>query len=78
MRLVIAIRSYTLVCLLILLFGFFGLNLINLDTVPRVREIEVHGESVSVLDVFTSWLFAKDAILGARKGLESPLKFRVV
>lgn len=78
LRLVIAVRSYTLVCLLIFLFGLFGLNLINLDTVPWVREVEVHGESVSVLDVFTSWLFAEDAILSASKGLQSPLKFGVV
>lgn len=55
--LIIAIRSYTLVGLLVFLFSLFGLNLVDLDAVPRVGEIEIHGEGICVVDVFTFWLF---------------------
>lgn len=78
LRFVITIRSYTLVRLLILLFGFFGLDLVDLDAIPWVRKVEIHSESVGVPDVFTSWLFAEDAILSAGKGLERPFEFGVV
>ena len=78
LRLVIAIRSYTLVGLLILLFGLFGLDLVDLDAVPRVGEAEIHREGISVVDVFTSWFFVEDAVLSAGKGLERPLEFGIV
>lgn len=78
LRLVIAIRSYTLVGLLILLFGLFGLDLVDLDAVPRVGEVEIYGEGVRVVDVFTSWLFIEDAVLSAGKGLKCPLEFGVI
>ena len=78
LRLIIAIRSDTLVCLLILLFSLFGLDLVDLDAIPRVGEIEIHCKHVCVIDVFTFWLFVEDAVLGAGKGLERPLELRVV
>lgn len=78
LRLVIAIRSDTFVGLLILLFSLFGLNLVDFDAVPRVGEIEIHCESVGVIDIFTFWLFSKNAEPSAGKGLERPLEFRVV
>ena len=78
LRLIIAIRSDTLVCLLILLLGLFGLDLIDLDAIPRVGEVEIESKHVCVVDVFTFWLFVEDAVLGAGKGLERPLEFRVV
>ena len=78
LRLIIAIRSDTLVCLLILLFGLFGLDLIDLDAIPRMGEVEIQCKRVCVIDVFTFWLFIEDAVLGAGKGLERPLEFRVV
>ena len=78
LRLIIAVRSDTLVCLLILLLGLFGLDLIDLDAIPRVGEVEIECKHVCVIDVFTFWLFVKDAVLGAGKGLERPLEFRVV
>ena len=76
--LVIAIRSYTLVGLLVLLFCLFGLDLVDLDAVPWVCEVEIHGEVVSVVNVFTSWLLVKDAVLSAGEGLKCSLEFRVV
>ena len=78
LRLIVAIRSDTLVGLLILLFSLFGLNLVDLDAVPRMGEAEVHREGIRVVDVFTFWLFIEDAVLSAGKGLERPLEFGVV
>ena len=78
LRLIIAIRSDTFVGLLILLFSLFGLNLVDLDAVPRMGEAEVHCEGICVIDVFTFWLFTEDAVLSAGKGLERPLEFGVV
>lgn len=76
--LVIAIRSYAFVGLLILLFSLFGLNLVDLDAIPWVGKVEIHGEGIGVVDVFTPWLFVEDAVLSASKGLERPLEFGVV
>ncbi len=76
--LVIAISSYTLVGLLILLFCLFGLDLVDLDAVPWVSEVEIHGEVISVVNVFTSWLLVKDAVLSAGERLKCSLEFRVV
>lgn len=78
LRLVIAIRSYTLVGLLIFLFGLFGLDLVDLDAVPWVGEVEIHREGICIVDVFASWLFVEDAVLGTGKGLKRPLQFRIV
>lgn len=65
LRFVISIRSYTLVGLLVLLFRLFGLDLVDFDAVSWVGEVEVHGECVGVVDIFTSGLFVEDAVLGA-------------
>ena len=78
LRLVVAIRSYTLVGLLVLLFSFFGLDLIDLDAVSWMGKVKIHREGVRVADVFTSWLFIENAIIGASKGLEGPLEFGVI
>lgn len=76
--LVITICSDTLMGLLILLFSLFGLDLVNLDTVPWMGEVEVHGEDVGFVDVFTFRFFAKDAVLSAGKGLESAFELSIV
>ena len=76
--LVIAIRGNTLVGLLVLLFGLFGLDLVDLDAVPWVGEVEIHGERIGVVDVFASGFFAEDTVLSAGEGLECPLEFGVV
>ena len=78
LRFIVAIRSYTLVCLLILLLSFFGLNLVDLDAIPRVGEIEIDREGICVIDVFTFRLFIEDPVLSAGKGLERPLEFGIV
>ena len=76
--LVIAIRGNALVGLLVLLFGLLGLDLVDLDAVPRVGEVEIHGERIGVVDVFTSWFFAENTVLSAGEGLKCPLEFGVV
>ena len=78
LRLVVTVRSDTLVSLLILLFGFLRLDLVDLDAVPWMYEVEIHGESIAVVDIFTFWLFAKDAVFGASKRLKRPLKFSII
>ena len=78
LRLIIAIRSYALVGLLVLLFRLFGLNLVDLDAIPWVSEVEIHCEGICVVDIFTFWLFAEDAVLSAGKRLERPLKLGIV
>ena len=65
-------------CLLVLLLGLFGLDLVDFDAVSRVDEVEIECKHVCVTDVITFWLFVEDAILGAGEGLECPLEFRVV
>ena len=69
LRLVVTVCSDTLVGLLILLFRFLRLDLVDLDPVPWVHEAEIHRESIAVIDIFPSWLFAKDAVLGTSKRL---------
>lgn len=76
--LVITICSDTLMRLLILLFGLFGLDLVDFDAVPWVHEVEIYGEGVRDVDFFTSWLLVKDAVLRAGERLECPLEFSVV
>lgn len=76
--LIIAIRSYTLVGLLIFLFSLFGLNLVDLNAVPWVGEIEIDCEGICVIDIFTFWLFIEDTVLSTGEGLERPLEFGVV
>ena len=78
LRLVIAIRRHPLVRLLILLFRLFGLDLVDLDTVPWMGEVEVDGKAIRLVDVFTSWLFNEDAILGTGKGLQRPFDFGII
>ena len=78
LRLEIAIRSHTLMGLLIFLFGLFGLDLIDLHTVPWMGEVEIHGEGIGFVDVFTRWLLIEDAVLGAGKGLQRPFEFGIV
>ena len=69
LRLVVTVCSDTLVSLLILLFRFLRLDLIYLDTVPWVHEVEIHSESIAVVDIFPFRLFAKDAVFRTSKGL---------
>ena len=78
LRLIIAIGGDTLVRLLILLLGLFGLDLVDLDAIPRVGEVGIQCKFVGVIDIFTFWLLVEDAVLGAGEGLERPLEFRVV
>ena len=62
---VVAICSYTFVCLLVLGFGLFGLDLIDFDAVFYVGEVGVDAECVGVVDVLAFGGFAEDAVLGA-------------
>ena len=64
--------------LLILLFSLFGLDLVDLDPVPWMGEVEIQGEGVGFVDVFTPRFFVKNAVLGASKGLEGPFKLGIV
>lgn len=64
--------------LLVLLLGFFGLDLVDLDAIFGVREVEVYGKGVAGVDVFTFGCFAEDAVAGAGEGLECSLQFAVV
>ena len=69
LRFVVAVRCNTLVSLLVLLLGFFGLDLVDLDAVFGVGEVEVHGEGVADVDVFAFGVFTQNSISGAGKGL---------
>ena len=78
LRLEITIRRHTLVGLLIFLFGLLGLDLVDLDTVPWMGEVEVHGKAICLIDIFTSWLFREDAEPGAGKRLQRSFEFGIV
>lgn len=51
MAFVVAICGYAFVRLFVLGFGFFGLDLVDLDAVFGVGEVEIHGECVAAADV---------------------------
>ena len=76
--LVVAIRGHALVGLLVLGFGFLGLNLVDFDTVPGIRKAEVDREGVVSIDIFAFWRFTEDAETGAGEGLEGALQFIVI
>ena len=66
LRFIVAVCGYTLVSLLIFGFGLLSLYLIDLDAVFRVGEVDVHGESIINVDIFTFGVFAEHSI--ARTG----------
>jgi hypothetical protein len=53
----ISILSNALVSLFIFFLGFFELDLVDFDSVFRMREIRVDGKSVGVGDVFGFGMF---------------------
>ena len=78
LSLVVTVGGHTFVCLLVLGFGFFGLDLIDFDAVFWVGEVEVDVECVLSVDVFSFWGFAKNAIASACKGLEGSFELDVI
>lgn len=64
--------------LLVLGFGFFGLDLIDFYTVLGVREGKVDGERVVGIDVFTFRCFAENAVTSAGEGLKGTLEFNII
>ncbi len=76
--LVIAIRSHTLVGLLVLGFGLFSLDLIYLNAIFRMRKVEIDSERVTGIDIFAFWSFAKNAVTSACEGLQGSLEFDVI
>ena len=60
---------------LVFFFGFFELNLIDLDAIFRVGEVGVEGEGVGRGDVLAFGVFGEGAQFGAGEGLESALYF---
>ncbi len=78
LRLEVTISSDSFVGLLIFGFGFFGLDLIYLDTVFGMGEAEVHVEGIADVDVFALWCFAKDTVASAGERLQGSLEFSVV
>jgi len=55
--------------LLVLGFGLFELDLVDLDAVFGVGEAEVEGEGVGGVDIFAFRRFGQDTVLGTGKGL---------
>jgi hypothetical protein len=64
-------------CFLILRFGFFELNLVDLDAVLWIGEFSIYAEGVGVVDVFAFGSFGENAVFGAGEGLEGSLEFVV-
>jgi hypothetical protein len=60
---------------LVFFFGFFELNLVDLDAIFRVGEVGVEGEGVGRGDVFAFGVFGEGAQFGAGEGLEGALYF---
>lgn len=64
--------------LLILGFGLFGLDLVDLDAVFGMGKVDVDGEGVGGVDVFAFGGFAEDAVASAGEGLEGSFEFSVI
>ena len=73
LRFIVTVCCNTLVSLLILLLGFFGLDLIDLDAIFGVGEVEIHSEGVTGIDVFAFRSLAQDSIPSTGKGLKGSL-----
>ncbi len=69
LRFEVTVSSDSLVGLLVLGFGLFGLNLVDLDAVLGMREAEVHVEGIANIDVFAFGGLAEDAVAGAGQRL---------
>ena len=73
-----AVSRHSFVRLLVLLFGLFGLDLVDLDAVPWVLEIVVDAEGVGVVDFFPLGVLAENAIFGTCKGLKCALELNII
>lgn len=71
----VAIFSDTDVCLFVLLFGLFELDLVDFDAVFRVREVGVDGEGIVLVDFFAFGVFCKGPEFGAGERLEGAFYF---
>ena len=75
LSLVLPVRRHPLVRLLVLFLGLLELDRVDLDSVFRVLEPQVHAECVRVIDVPAAWVLGQWAEFGAREGLEGALDF---
>jgi hypothetical protein len=75
LRLEIAIFRHTHVRFFVFFFGFFELDLVDLDAIFGVGEVWVEGEGVGGGDVFAFGVFGEGAQFGAGERLEGALYF---
>lgn len=69
LSLIVSIGRYTLVCCLVLFFGLFKLDLIDLDAILYIGEAGVVGEFVCGCDLSTFGVLGQNPVLGARERL---------
>lgn len=67
LSLVIAVGCNTLMRLFVFFFGLLGLDLVDLDTVFRVRKVRIDREGVLIINVLTLWRLAEYPVLGTRQ-----------
>jgi hypothetical protein len=60
---------------LVLLLGFFQLDLVDFDAVFRMIEAEIDGECVGIVDVFSFGMLGEWAQFGTGEGLEGAFDF---
>ena len=75
--LVLPVLGNPFVGFFILLFGFFELDLVDLDADLLVLEGGVEGECVCRVDVFSFWMFFQDTLFAAGERLEGADQFTV-
>ena len=78
LRLVLPVRSDSLMRGLVLSFGLFRLDLIDLDPVFRMSEGGVDGEGISRVNIFALRRLAQRSISGTGKRLERTFEFYVI
>ncbi len=69
LRLVMPVRGNTLVRFLVLFFGLFELDLVDLDPVLGVREAVVDGEPIVFADISPFRCFTEYSVFGTCEGL---------
>ena len=75
LRLILPVRRDALVRLLILLGRLLQLDGVDLDAVPLVVEVEVHGECIRVVDVAAFRVFGQGAEFRACERLQGAFDF---
>lgn len=64
LSLVVSVSCNTLMRLFIFFFGFLGLDLVDLDTIFRIRKVRINREGIVIVDIFSLWRLTEHPVFG--------------